>query len=109
MGNGFNTSTSVDFDFLDSQDSQAGHVRAWVCHEIALWPDSFSAMLVDRRKAAVFGAAFALRLLLCVLFPALPDLLTGRVEISTPITSFKRRECCFYGIGCVGTTVLTLP
>lgn len=66
-------------------------------------------MLVDRRKAAVFGAAFVLRLLLCFLFPALPDLLTGRVEISTPITSFKRRECCFYGIGCVGTTVLTLP
>lgn len=65
-------------------------------------------MSVDYRKAAVFGAAFALRLLLCVLFPALPDLLTGRVEISTPVTSFKRRECCFHGIDYLGIVVLTL-
>lgn len=49
-------------------------------------------MLVDRRKAAVFGAALVLRLLLWVLFPSLPDLLTGRVEVSTPVNSFKRRE-----------------
>ena len=71
-------------------------------------PDLFSAMLVDRKKAAVFGAAFVLRLLLCVLFPALPDLLTGRVEISTPVTSFKRRECCFISVDYVGIVVLIL-
>ena len=49
-------------------------------------------MGADHRKAAVFGGALALRLLLLVLFPSLPDLLTGRVEVSTPVTSFKRRE-----------------
>jgi phosphatidylinositol glycan class U len=49
-------------------------------------------MPVDRRKAAVFGGAFVLRLLLLLLFPSLPDLLTGRVEVSTPVNSFKRRK-----------------
>ncbi|KAL4754196.1 hypothetical protein BDW72DRAFT_166937 [Aspergillus terricola var. indicus] len=49
-------------------------------------------MPVDRRKAAVFGGALALRLLLLLLFPSLPDLLTGRVEVSTPVTSFKRLQ-----------------
>lgn len=48
-------------------------------------------MSVDRRKIAVFSAAFVLRLVLICLFPALPDLLTGRVEVSTPVNSFKRR------------------
>lgn len=38
------------------------------------------------------GAAI-LRLALFTLFPGLPDLLTGRVEISTPVTSFKRCTC----------------
>ncbi len=47
-------------------------------------------MVIDRRKAALFVAASALRLLLFLGFPSLPDLLTGRVEISTPVTSFKR-------------------
>lgn len=55
-------------------------------------------MSVDRRKAVVFGAAFLLRLLLCVLFPSLPDLLTGRVEVSTPVNSFKRRECWYEAV-----------
>lgn len=50
-----------------------------------------SIMAVDRRRVAVFGAAFVLRLLLICLFPSLPDLLTGRVEVSTPVNSFKRR------------------
>lgn len=50
-------------------------------------------MVIDRRKVLLFGAASALRLLLFVGFPSLPDLLTGRVEISTPVTSFKRRMC----------------
>jgi phosphatidylinositol glycan class U len=38
----------------------------------------------------LFGAAAALRLSLSTVFPALPDLLAGRVEVSTPVTSFKR-------------------
>ncbi|KAJ5824177.1 hypothetical protein N7447_006517 [Penicillium robsamsonii] len=49
-------------------------------------------MAVDRRRIAVFGAAFVLRLLLTCLFPSLPDLLTGRVEVSTPVNSFKRLQ-----------------
>ncbi|KAJ5632416.1 hypothetical protein N7490_008755 [Penicillium lividum] len=49
-------------------------------------------MALDRRKVAVFGAAFVLRLLLVFLFPSLPDLLTGRVEVSTPVNSFKRLQ-----------------
>lgn len=52
----------------------------------------FPVMAVDRRKVAVFSAAFILRLVLVCLFPSLPDLLTGRVEVSTPVNSFKRRE-----------------
>jgi hypothetical protein len=47
-------------------------------------------MSIDRRKATLFGAAAAVRLLLFTGFPGLPDLLTARVEISTPVTSFKR-------------------
>ncbi len=49
-------------------------------------------MNIDRRKAALFGAAAAVRLLLFASFPGLPDLLTARVEVSTPVTSFKRRK-----------------
>ncbi|CAI7662652.1 unnamed protein product [Penicillium bialowiezense] len=49
-------------------------------------------MAIDRRKVLVFGAAFVLRLLLTCLFPSLPDLLTGRVEVSTPVNSFKRLQ-----------------
>ena len=41
-------------------------------------------------KASVYAGAALLRLILFVAFPGLPDLLTGRVEISTPVTSFKR-------------------
>ena len=43
-----------------------------------------------RGKASVFAGAALLRLILFLAFPGLPDLLTGRVEISTPVTSFKR-------------------
>ena len=49
-------------------------------------------MSIDRRKAVLFGAAIAVRIALSAVFPSLPDLLTGRVEISTPVTSFKRRK-----------------
>ncbi|KAG5999956.1 hypothetical protein E4U43_001758 [Claviceps pusilla] len=45
-----------------------------------------------RGKAGVYAGAALLRLLLAVAFPGLPDLLTGRVEISTPVTSFKRLQ-----------------
>lgn len=41
------------------------------------------------QKLLLFGAAALLRLLLFALFPALPDRLSGRVEVSTPVTSFK--------------------
>lgn len=55
-------------------------------------------MNVDRPTAVLFGAAAAVRLLLFTAFPTLPDTLTGRVEISTPVTSFKRcklpARCC---------------
>ena len=51
-----------------------------------------SNMSIDRRKAMLFGAAAAVRLLLFTSFPGLPELLTARVEISTPVTSFKRCE-----------------
>lgn len=47
-------------------------------------------MVIDRRKTLLFASATALRLVLFFSFPSLPDLLTGRVEISTPVTSFKR-------------------
>ena len=55
-------------------------------------------MVLDRRKAAIFAVAFSLRALLFVAFPFLPDILTGRVEISTPVTSFKRRTPCQAGL-----------
>ncbi|OAA55312.1 GPI transamidase component [Niveomyces insectorum RCEF 264] len=45
-----------------------------------------------RTTAGLYVAAAAVRLALCTLFPGLPDLLTGRVEISTPVTSFKRLQ-----------------
>lgn len=43
-----------------------------------------------RGKASVYAGAALLRLALFLAFPGLPDLLTSRVEISTPVTSFKR-------------------
>ncbi|KAI0456324.1 GPI transamidase component-like protein [Xylaria acuta] len=42
--------------------------------------------------AGLYGAAAVLRLALFTFFPALPDLLTSRVEVSTPVTSFKRLQ-----------------
>ncbi|KAL8707788.1 MAG: hypothetical protein Q9220_007240 [cf. Caloplaca sp. 1 TL-2023] len=49
-------------------------------------------MSIDRRKALLFASAAALRFILFIAFPQLPDLLTGRAEISTPVTSFKRLQ-----------------
>ena len=45
---------------------------------------------MGRQKVLLFATAAALRLSLYLGFPTLPDLLGGRVEISTPVTSFKR-------------------
>ena len=45
---------------------------------------------MHRRSISVVVFAVLLRLFLFTAFPALPDLLTNRVEISTPVTSFKR-------------------
>ena len=47
-------------------------------------------IMTMRGKAGLYASAALLRLMLVVAFPGLPDLLTGRVEISTPVTSFKR-------------------
>ncbi|KAH8883641.1 GPI transamidase component-like protein [Thozetella sp. PMI_491] len=44
------------------------------------------------RTAGLYAGAAVLRLALFTLFPGLPDLLTGRVEISTPVNSFKRLQ-----------------
>ncbi|KAK3341796.1 GPI transamidase subunit PIG-U [Lasiosphaeria hispida] len=44
------------------------------------------------RTAGLYLGAAVLRLALFTLFPGLADLLTGRVEISTPVTSFKRLQ-----------------
>ncbi|PHH75587.1 hypothetical protein CDD82_4382 [Ophiocordyceps australis] len=45
-----------------------------------------------RDRAGVYVGAALLRLVLTLAFPGLPNLLTGRVEISTPVTSFKRLQ-----------------
>jgi len=43
-------------------------------------------------KTCLFTTAALLRVLLVLIFPGLPDLLTLRVEISTPVSSFKRLQ-----------------
>jgi hypothetical protein len=55
-------------------------------------------MSLETRKITLFGAAVGLRLLLATIFPGLPDLLTGRVEVSPPVSSFKRRESTQFSI-----------
>ena len=62
----------------------------------ALLPEHNAAMDVitkvyrDHPKTVLFSSAAALRVLLAVTFPGLQELLAGRVEISTPVNSFKR-------------------
>jgi hypothetical protein len=48
-------------------------------------------MLDQHQPLLLYGAAAAVRLLLSTAFPSLPTLLAGRVEVSTPVSSFKRR------------------
>ena len=47
-------------------------------------------MALDVRTIGVLAAASALRLLVFLTLPEIPDFLTRQVEISTPISSFKR-------------------
>jgi len=47
-------------------------------------------MPIDRKTVVVFAGAAILRLLVFVAFPTVPDFLTSQVEISTPISSYKR-------------------
>lgn len=61
----------------ESAESGSG---SWSLH---LWP-------LRKQKMLLFSSAAAVRLLLAAAFPILPDLLSGRVELSTPVTSFKR-------------------
>lgn len=50
------------------------------------------AVSLDRKAVAIFAGALLLRLLVFLFFPSIPDFLTTRVEISTPISSFKRLQ-----------------
>ncbi|KAF1982553.1 PIG-U-domain-containing protein [Aulographum hederae CBS 113979] len=47
---------------------------------------------MDKQKALLFGSAAAIRLLLFTAFPSLSTTLGDRVELSTPVTSFKRLQ-----------------
>lgn len=52
-------------------------------------------VLDSEQKILLYGTfvvAAAVRLSLFLVFPALPELLAGRVEVSTPVTSFKRLQ-----------------
>ncbi|KAI5370703.1 putative GPI transamidase subunit PIG-U [Septoria linicola] len=54
--------------------------------------DALAKVYNDHPKTVLFSAAATLRILLALTFPGLPDLLTSRVEISTPVNSFKRLQ-----------------
>lgn len=46
-----------------------------------------------RRPQGLFLAAAILRLVFFYASPGLPELVAGRVEVSTPVNSFKRCAC----------------
>lgn len=46
-----------------------------------------------KRPQGLFLTAAILRLVLFYAFPGLPELVAGRVEVSTPVNSFKRCMC----------------
>lgn len=50
------------------------------------------AISLDRKTVAIYAGAISLRLLVFLAFPNIPDFLTTQVEISTPISSFKRLQ-----------------
>lgn len=79
-------------------------------------------MTLTRDQLLLLGAAGVLRLTVFVAFPSIQALLTHRVEISTPVTSFKRciTSCNFdaarpmadlykYKRGCICTPMGFLP
>ncbi|KAK6349190.1 hypothetical protein TWF730_009941 [Orbilia blumenaviensis] len=47
---------------------------------------------MDRKCLLVIGAGVLIRLVLFTAFPSLPTILAQRVEISTPVTSYKRLQ-----------------
>lgn len=72
--------------------------RARCCCVSACPSQSWNSTMSDNKahiqsRAGLFAGAALLRLALFVLFPSLPGLLTDRVEISTPVNSFKRCAC----------------
>ncbi|KAF2148694.1 PIG-U-domain-containing protein [Myriangium duriaei CBS 260.36] len=46
----------------------------------------------SQQKTLLFAGAVAVRFALAAALPGLPDFLSGRVEISTPVTGFKRLQ-----------------
>lgn len=56
----------------------------------------------SQQKLLLYFSAIALRLFLAFAFPSLPDFLADRVEISTPVTNFKR--CMFVDLVCESAT-----
>ena len=50
------------------------------------------AISLDRKTVAIYAGAAVLRLLVFLAFPGIPEFLTTRVEISTPISSFRRLQ-----------------
>jgi GPI-anchor transamidase subunit U len=52
--------------------------------------ESLTKLYNEHQKTVLFSSAAAVRILLALTFPSLADLLAGRVEISTPVNSFKR-------------------
>jgi GPI-anchor transamidase subunit U len=55
--------------------------------------DALTKVYHDHPKIVLFSSAAAVRIVAAVAFPGLPDLLTLRAELSTPVNSFKR--CAF--------------
>ena len=47
-------------------------------------------MALDNKAIGIFAGAAALRLVVFLAFPQIPDFLSTQVEISTPVSSFKR-------------------
>ena len=47
-------------------------------------------MALDNKAIGILAGAAALRLIVFLAFPQIPEFLSTQVEISTPISSFKR-------------------
>ena len=61
---------------------------------------------MEKQHLLLFAAAAIVRLVLFTAFPSLSNTLAGQVEISTPVTSFKR---CKYLMGAKDSmTLLTI-